>query len=338
MKHLSVKMQLAIAFGVLTLLVLVVSIFGAYSLGDANDGFTRYLNGESRRANLASDVRTAATRRAVAVRDMVLVESGQEHASQRRDAIESHQQLQSSLRSLKQAVASDPDVAQRDRALVNAIDQVEGRYAPVALDIVRLSDEGKRDEAIHKINVDCRPLLNQLIQASKAYAEYSREQARLKSEAAAAALSKQRRVMWALSVLATVTAFVLGWLIIRRLVAALGAEPADLSRLARQVAQGDISEVRGASTAPAGSVLSSMGAMQGQLLKLISQVRNSASSIAVASSEIAQGNNDLSNRTEQQASALEETAASMEQLGSTVRELVHHLNLCQDISHPVNVS
>ncbi|RRS03635.1 methyl-accepting chemotaxis protein [Aquabacterium soli] len=332
MKHLSVKVQLAIAFGVLTLLVLVVSIFGAYSLGDANDGFTTYVNGESRRTNLASDIRTAATLRAVAVRDMVLVDTAPEHAAQKKQAVDSHQQLQSSLRSLKEAVTSDPDVTPRDRSLVEAIDHVEARYAPVALDIVRLSDEGQRAEAIQKINVDCRPLLNQLIAAAKDYADYSRQQARLKSEAAAAALSTQRRVMLALSALATATAFVLGWLIIRRLVAALGAEPADLSQLARQVAQGDISEVRGASTAPAGSVLSSMGSMQRQLLALISQVRHTAESIASASSEIAQGNNDLSSRTEQQASALEETAASMEQLGSTVKENAAHAKQASELA------
>jgi methyl-accepting chemotaxis protein len=63
-----------------------------------------------------------------------------------------------------------------------------------------------------------------------------------------------------------------------------------------------------------------MGAMQGQLVGLIGQVRSSADSIATASAQIAEGNNDLSGRTEQQASALEETAASMEELSSTVKQ------------------
>jgi methyl-accepting chemotaxis protein len=78
--------------------------------------------------------------------------------------------------------------------------------------------------------------------------------------------------------------------------------------------------VVGADSAPAGSVLALMGAMQSQLVGLIGQVRISADSIATASAQIAQGNNDLSGRTEEQASALEETAASMEQLGTTVKQ------------------
>jgi methyl-accepting chemotaxis protein len=111
-----------------------------------------------------------------------------------------------------------------------------------------------------------------------------------------------------------------GWIIARSLVAALGAEPADLGDAAQRVAQGDLSPVRGAGQAPAGSVLASMGAMQAQLVGLIGQVRSSADSIATASAQIAQGNNDLSSRTEEQASALEETAASMEQLSATVKQ------------------
>jgi methyl-accepting chemotaxis protein-1 (serine sensor receptor) len=124
----------------------------------------------------------------------------------------------------------------------------------------------------------------------------------------------------AASAFAVVAAAVLGWLITRRLVAALGAEPAALSAAAQRVADGDLSPIAGVSGADAGSVLASMGAMQGQLVELISQVRASAEGIATASSQISQGNHDLSGRTEEQASALEQTAASMEELGSTVRQ------------------
>lgn len=333
MKTHSVKMQLTIAFGFLTLLVLGVSLLSAYSLEDANSRLTGYINGQAKRADMALDIRILASRRAIAVRDMALVESAKEHTTEKQNAIESHQQLQLSLLNLKAAVSSDSDATPQDKTLVDLIDQVETRYAPIALDIVRLSDEGKREEAIRKINVECRPLLNQLIAASKDYEQYTKEQTRRTSKAATAAVVRQRNIMLALSALAVVAAIALAWRIIHRLVASLGAEPADLYQLAQRVAQGDISEVNGAATAPHGSVLSSMGTMQGQLLALIGQVSNTADGIASASSQIAQGNNDLSSRTEQQASALQETAASMEQLGSTVTENAAHAKQASQFAH-----
>ncbi len=60
--------------------------------------------------------------------------------------------------------------------------------------------------------------------------------------------------------------------------------------------------------------------MQTALVKIVSNVRQSADSIYHGTNIIAEGNTDLSSRTEQQAAAIEETAASMEQLTSTVKQ------------------
>lgn len=336
MKKSSVKTQLVVAFGVLTLLMVGMSVFGALSLQGANERFAAYVNGEARRAELAMDVRIYANRRAIAVRDMVLVDGPGERELEKNKAVEAHQQLQASLQALKEAVAGAVDATARERSLVDNIASIESRYAPVALGIVRLSDEGRRDEAIRQMNQECRPLLRQLIAAAREDVDHTRALTARKSREAASTLAEQYGVMLALSALSAALAVALAWWIIRRLMGSLGAEPAELSLLAQRVAGGDLSEVHGAASAPSGSVLASMGSMQRQLLSLIEQVRQSAESIASASSQIAQGNNDLSSRTEQQASALQETAASMEELGATVHDNALHARqasqLAQDAS------
>lgn len=81
-----------------------------------------------------------------------------------------------------------------------------------------------------------------------------------------------------------------------------------------------------ADSAPAGSVLASMGAMQGSLVKLIGQVRIAADSIATGSSQIASGNQDLSSRTEQQAAVFAghagETMAEVTQAVARVTDIM----------------
>jgi len=67
-------------------------------------------------------------------------------------------------------------------------------------------------------------------------------------------------------------------------------------------------------------LLQALSAMQGNLARIVGNVRQGSEGVSTASAEIAQGNNDLSARTESQASALEETAASMEELNSTVKQ------------------
>jgi methyl-accepting chemotaxis protein len=67
-------------------------------------------------------------------------------------------------------------------------------------------------------------------------------------------------------------------------------------------------------------LLQALKDMNGELVRMISQVRGGIDTIATASSQIAAGNQDLSSRTEEQASSLEETASSMEELTSTVKQ------------------
>jgi len=227
-------------------------------------------------------------------------------------AITSNQALHESLKALKAQVAQASDVADKDRALVNRIEQIEARYEPIALAIVDLAASGQREEAIDKMNRDCRPLLVSLLSAAKDYVDYSRTQAKDDVAKSEMAYLRLRTVLLWFSVLAAAVAAVLAWYITHGLVQSLGAEPSELSLVAGRVAQGDLSPVGGASHALPGSVLASMAQMQQQLVGLIGQVRTSAECIASASNEISLGNSDLSMRTEQQASALEEAAASME--------------------------
>ncbi len=319
MKNLSIQKQLTLAFGALVVLVLLVSTFAVQSLSSLNAKFASYVEGEAKRETLAVNVLNTANRRAIAVRDMVLVRTPADRQAQQAVAVKAHGELQSTLKALKDEVATAPDVGARDRTLVAAIDKVETAYSPVALAIVQLAAADRREEAIDKMNIECRPLLAELIAAADAYIAYTHEQAESKVQAAAAAYAVQRSLLLLVSALTLAIAVGLGWLITRRLLAALGAEPVDLSDAARRVAEGDLGPVRGADTATAGSVLASMGAMQAQLVGLIGQVRGSADSIATASAQIAQGNSDLSSRTEQQAAALQQTAATMDELGNTVR-------------------
>ncbi|MBL8387153.1 MAG: MCP four helix bundle domain-containing protein [Hydrogenophaga sp.] len=320
MKSLTVKMQLTAAFGALAILVLIVSLLSLHDLNDANERFSGYVSGPDEREALVADVLESANRRAIGVRDMVLVKSANDRESAKAMAIKGHEELQAGLKALNEAVSKATDVTERDRALVAAIDKVESRYRPVALAIVELAAANKNEEAVEKMNVECRPLLAELLSAVDAYLAYSKEQAASKVAASVASYAVQRALLFAISGVAVVVAAALGWFITRRLVTALGAEPVQLSNSAQRIAEGDLSPLPGAEKAPAGSVLASMGRMQTQLVGLIGQVRRAADSIATASAQIAQGNTDLSGRTEQQASALQETAASMEQLSSTVKQ------------------
>jgi methyl-accepting chemotaxis protein len=92
-------------------------------------------------------------------------------------------------------------------------------------------------------------------------------------------------------------------------------------RIAKRVAQGDLTaRVEVESKDETGELLAALKEMNDALLDIVTRVRTGTDTIATASGEITSGNQDLSARTEQQAGSLEETASSMEELTSTVRQ------------------
>ncbi|MFT0533727.1 methyl-accepting chemotaxis protein [Castellaniella hirudinis] len=91
--------------------------------------------------------------------------------------------------------------------------------------------------------------------------------------------------------------------------------------LAEAVAQRDLShQVHATGHDEVGQLLQALASMAGNLRHTVSDVRGGAESIASAANQISAGNLDLSSRTEQQASSLAQTAATMEEITATVRQ------------------
>ena len=317
--HPTVRGKLTLAFSALSLLVLLVAGLSLNALSRSNDRFVNYVNGIDARSDLANGVRTAVDRRAIAERNLVLLSKPEDLAAEKAEVTKAHADVQDRLGRLNKMVGESKDESPQSRALISDINRIEQTYGKVALEIVALAEDKKIEEAVSRMNAECRPMLAQLIVASRAYqAETDRRSRELTAEAAAQ-YTAQRNLLVIACVVALAAAGLAGVLIVRSLTKALGAEPSDLGMAAKRIADGDLGRVPGVAEAPAGSVLASLGAMQASLAGIVGRVRGASESIATGSSQISMGNADLSQRTEEQASSLQQTAATMDQLGATVR-------------------
>jgi methyl-accepting chemotaxis protein-1 (serine sensor receptor) len=315
----TVRGKLVLAFGALAAMVLLVASVSLTSLSDANRRFVHFVEGINARANKAAEVRTAVDQRAIAARNLVLVTRPEDLDIERAEVAKAHADVQAHLAELMDMMAKAGDASDKARALVADIGRVESAYGPVALAIVDLALKQQREQAIARMNDECRPLLAALVKASSAYVTYTNGRASELMAEAEARYATQRAILMAVCLLAFAAAGAAGVLIVRSLTRALGAEPAELGAVAQRIADGDLSRIAGAHAARHGSVLASLGAMQASLAAIVGQVRSASDSIATGSAQIASGNADLSRRTEEQASALQQTAATMNQLGTTVR-------------------
>ncbi|WP_175861705.1 methyl-accepting chemotaxis protein [Burkholderia cepacia] len=318
-RRLTVRTKLIMAFGLLTCTVVLVSIVGIVSLGNANAAFDDYVNGTNARANLADKIRFAVDRRAIAARNQVLAASPRDADIEKEAALQADHEVGALMGELTNAVREGSGVSDKARELVRQIGAVEAQYGPVARAIVDAAANNRRDQAITMINEQCRPLLAQLVAATDTYATYSRARADQLVKESDDRYTSRRLMLIAICIAAAAAAALSGLVITRGLLRSLGTEPAVLSDIAGHIAAGNLGAEATTGAAPAGSVLASMRDMQANLIRLISEVRTASDNVATGAGEIASGNQDLSSRTEQQAASLQETASSMEQLTSTVR-------------------
>jgi methyl-accepting chemotaxis protein len=207
-------------------------------------------------------------------------------------------------------------VGEQDTALVREMDKIEAAYTPVALSIVDLALKKETEQAVVKMNDECRPLLASLVAASNQYAQVIQARSVQLAQDGAADFAFSQKCLVAVCVLAVGFACVAGVMVTRSITRPI----AQAANLAESVANGDLSarmDVRGDDEVD--KLLNALGRMSQNLHGIVSRVRQSSDSIATGSSQIAAGNADLSQRTELQASALQQTAATTVQLGETVR-------------------
>jgi methyl-accepting chemotaxis protein-1 (serine sensor receptor) len=128
-------------------------------------------------------------------------------------------------------------------------------------------------------------------------------------------------------------ATMIGWWLVRAISGPIEAAV----RLARSVAQGDLTQrIQVKSSNEVGQLMQALKDMAESLVSIIGQVRANADTIATASGQIASGNSDLSSRTEEQASSLGETAASMEEMTATVRQNAENARQANNLATSVS--
>lgn len=127
-------------------------------------------------------------------------------------------------------------------------------------------------------------------------------------------------VVISVSIAAIIVGLLLAFLITRSILSILGAEPADLAEITRQIANGNLKIQLDVKEKDRTSLSYSMLQMINKLTEVITGVRRTAESLSSASEEVSSTAQSLSSAANEQASSVEETSASMEQMTASITQ------------------
>jgi methyl-accepting chemotaxis protein len=163
----------------------------------------------------------------------------------------------------------------------------------------------------------------QLVPAANAYLAtldkvVAHADAEVDAQAAARKVQATRSVLvlCALAAAGAALGMFLAWSVARSIVTPVRAAIATASDIAAGDLTRDVAVTR---SDELGELQKAFAAMQEKLRAMVSGIRSGTDSVSVATSQIATGNQDLSERTERTAGSLQQTAATMAQLTDTVR-------------------
>ncbi|MET0264771.1 MAG: methyl-accepting chemotaxis protein [Duganella sp.] len=313
MSNLNIRWRLALGFGIVVLLLAIVAVISITKINGINDAMDRLLKDRYVKVMLSNNMQDELN---LQVRSLGNAIIGIKDPAQVRAALDSVQASVNTNNGYTEQLRNTLNTV-KGKELFQKMADARASYVETRNAAIKLIEAGDGEGAGAYLLKQVRGPQDKFFASLDDMGNFQQEN--MNREAVQAEADGKSAVIstLVLAVVAAVAAVVIGVLIARSITG-----PVDRAvSLAQAVAAGDLSrhiEVRGKDEVSL--LLQALKDMNGNLHKIVGQVRAGTDEIANASGEIATGNLDLSSRTEQQASALEETASSMEELTSTVKQ------------------
>jgi len=311
--NMRVGSRLGAAFGLIILLLIIVSATAVIKISSINSSIEQIVNDRYVKVRLAFDVRDGVNDQIKFLRGIVIDTKNPEQNKKR------YLQLDDTIKQTNlamdkiAAIQSTPTGKQKIKALQDASDVFEAGKE----ELIRLAQAGDVEGATEYVLRKLTTSQNTYLGLATAFADS--QDAQLQAEGKKAVADGQTAIELTLvfSLIAVLLAMIMGYFLTRSIIRPLGTAV----QVAESVAAGDLTtEIRVTSSDETGQLMQGLKNMNENLLRIVTEVRSGTQAISSASSQIAAGNLDLSSRTEEQASSLEETASAMEQITATVKQ------------------
>ncbi|WP_432383632.1 methyl-accepting chemotaxis protein [Duganella sp. P38] len=311
-KRLKIGTQLALSFGTLTALMLIMATFAIMRTATIADAFhdeQRVMAGKLEPLYVA---REALAQTGLAARNAYIFTDSAQVARELTIIDEQKAIYLDALDKMTPAYKGDADF---DKVRAGLLKMADALKRPR-----QLRDAGDMPGYASFLADECSPLRKQIVNDIALVLNATLEQTRAASAGVDAHANDAFLWIALQAALSLLVSVLIAWTITRLLLRQLGGEPAYAADIANKIAEGDLSVPVRVGDGDQASLLHAIAAMRDSLSSIVGQVRQGTNLITTASSEIASGNRDLSQRTEHQSASLEKVAGAMVQLTGTVRQ------------------
>ncbi|HEY7886461.1 MAG TPA: methyl-accepting chemotaxis protein [Cellvibrionaceae bacterium] len=317
-KPLSIAQRLSLGFGLILLLLIVVTLLGIQRVGVIDATLAEVSQGASQKQRFAINFRGSVHDRAIAIRDAVLVDTQSALNSHLREVERLDKFYQDSAIAMDTLFAEQA-VSDQERQLLRNIKTIEITTNTLTRELIDLRLAGNSEQARQFLLSKVSPAYSAWLADVNAFIDYQEAAIRHDVAEVQDIASGFGVTMVLFSGLALVASVVVSLLIIRNVKSTLGAEPHEVSAAVEQLAAGQLS-VNQHSAYP-NSVMGRVNQMATRLAGIIQEVRDAALQLSQASEQLNGTSNDNNIQIQRQSSEIEQMATAINQMTLSVTDV-----------------
>jgi methyl-accepting chemotaxis protein len=313
--NMKVATKLAWGFGLVVLLMIIISAISLLRLGELSSELHTVGNERWPRVQMLAEIRQQSSIIAISLRNIMLSRDAADQEANKASVLDARQKIGKAVEYLQANIQNA-----RGKELLSAILDARSNYVAGQEALLQIIASGEADEAMRYLNQQLRPIL---IKYNETVDNLTKFQSELLDEGIKTAFESYqtaRNQIITLFSVALLVSIAAALLITRGITRQLGGEPAYASEIAQQVSGGDLTinvELRqGDST----SLLANLKNMTGKLAQIVGEVNSASDALASASEEVSATAQSLSQGASEQAASVEETTASVEQMSASIAQ------------------
>ncbi|TBV15333.1 methyl-accepting chemotaxis protein [Stutzerimonas kirkiae] len=317
--RMKISTRLALGFGLMLALMVAVALVGSREVGIIDATLTEITDVNALKQRQAINFRGSVHDRAIALRDLVLLDDEAELEKTLAEIDRLTLQYTEAAKELDTLFANPSQVNAEERDLLEAIKAVEAKTLPLIEHIMHGYHAGSLRTVTETLVRDARPAFREWLASINHFIDWQEQKSQQETELARSVAGNFTILMIISCIIGLLIGSTVAYRIILHLQNNLGGEPADVASTVQRIANGDLNMT--VDDRRTNSILANIGGMQQSLREMIGQISSAAHNISAGVGHLGQSTRSVLSSAEEQASLSTASAASIEEMTVSINEV-----------------
>ena len=311
-KNLKIGVRLGLGFGLMTVLLIVISLLAFTRLSALNTEVGDMVNDKFPKTVLANDIINNINIVARSSRNILLMKNPDQIKAEYGRIAEAQKANGENFEKLSKMITSE-----EGKKLMADAHNMRQSYNATITKLLDLISAGKQEESTEYLLKDVRKTQLDYMAGITKLTEYQTELMTKSGQNADESAASAIRLIMGISIAAIVIALAFAWWVTRSITRPVN----EALNAATALAEGDLTvKIESDSKDEVGLLMSAMQNMIGRLTQIIGEVRTAADNLTNAAGQVSATAQSLSQSSSEQAASVEETTSSMEQMTASISQ------------------